>query len=400
MTLLQAQESEFRQYVGYLASDTLYGRLAGSAEDSLAATYIRQQLTAFGYQPLAEAGWQSFNYTMGRTASGKSQQSGQKVYSRNVTMMLPAGEQPAKESIVIGAHFDHIGMGGFGSRKPNTSAVHNGADDNASGVAMVLALAEALAKEKEQLQRNIVITMFSAEEQGLIGSKYFVEHIPEEAGKIVMMFNFDMVGRLDTAKQLQVHGSKTFVEAEQLFDAARNPDELQLQFFGGGYGPSDHTAFYAAKIPVLFFTTGVHYDYHTPEDDVDKINFEGMSSILHFVTPIVWQITNTEQAPTFQEAVDSAPVVRAPRKFKVTLGLIPDFNVVYEGPGMRADFVTEGKPAHKAGLKNGDVILEMNGVEIKNIDDYMQQLGIIEAGSAVNIKVKRGEEILFFTVQL
>jgi hypothetical protein len=392
--------NELRQHVGYLASDSLHGRLAGSVDDSLAATYIRQQLTDFGYQPLADDGWQPFDYLFDRFVRGQ-QKYGQKIYSRNVTMMLPAGEQPVKESIVIGAHFDHIGMGGigFGSRKSDTSAVHNGADDNASGVAMVLALAKTLARQKEQLKRNVVVTMFGAEEQGLIGSKYFVEHLPEEAGKIVMMFNFDMVGRLDTAKQLQVHGSKTFAEAERLFDATLNPDELQLQFFGGGYGPSDHTAFYAAKIPVLFFTTGVHYDYHTPEDDTDKINFEGMSSILHFVTPIVWQITNSEEAPTYQEAVDTKPV-RTPTKFKVTLGLIPDFNAVYEGPGMRADFVTEGKPAHKAGLKNGDVILEMNGVEIKNIDDYMQQLGIIEAGSAINVKVKRGEEILSFTVQL
>ncbi|MDR0295066.1 MAG: M20/M25/M40 family metallo-hydrolase [Prevotellaceae bacterium] len=397
--LLQAQESEFRQHIGYLASDSLHGRLVGSADDSLSATYIRRELAFFGYQPLAHNGWQSFNYTLGRAVSDQSQQ---KISSRNVTMMLPAGKQPATESIVLGAHFDHIGMGGknSGSRKPDTSAVHYGADDNASGVAMVLALAKELSDQKSQLQRNIVVVMFGAEEQGLIGAKHFIEHPPAEIGKIVMMFNFDMVGRLDSTKLLQVHGTKTFVEAEQLLNnVTLNRNELQLQLSGGGYGPSDHLAFYAAKIPVLYFTTGIHYDYHTPEDNIDKINFQGMTTILNFARSIVTQIAEAEEAPTFQEAGDSEPV-RTHGAFKVTLGLVPDFNAIYEGPGMRADFITEGKPAHKAGLKNGDIILEINGTEIKNIDDYMKQLGVLESGSTINVKVKRGEQILFFIVQL
>ena len=400
--LLQAQENVFRQHISYLASDSLHGRLAGSVDDSLTAVYLRQELTSFGYRPLANEGWQSFNFKRSKTVSEFLQQSGEKTYSRNVVMMLPAGKQPAEESIVIGAHFDHIGMGGksSGSRKPDTSAVHYGADDNASGVAMALALSKKLADQQAQLRRNIVVVMFGSEEQGIIGSKYFVEHPLEEAGKIVMMFNFDMVGRLDSNKLLQIHGTKTFVEAEQLLNhATLNHEELQFQFFAGGYGPSDHTAFYAAKIPILYFTTGIHYDYHTPEDGIDKINFQGMSTILDFVAPIVLQIAKAEQAPTFQHAGDSRSA-RTPGKFKITLGLIPDFNAVYEGPGMRADFITEGKPAHKAGLKNGDVILEMNGNEIKNIDDYMQQLGLIEAGSAINVKIKRGEEIMFFMVQV
>jgi hypothetical protein len=400
--LLKAQENEFRQYIGYLASDSLHGRLAGAIDDSLAATYIRQELASFGYQPLVQNGWQPFTYTINRMTSDASQPSGRKIYSRNVVMMLPAGEQPVQESIVIGAHFDHLGMGGksSGSRKPDTSAIHYGADDNASGVAMVLALAKKLTEHKEQLKRNIVIVMFGAEEQGLVGSKYFVQHPPEETGKIAMMFNFDMVGRLDSTKLLQIHGTKTFVDVEQLLNSvAQNRDELRFQFSGGGYGPSDHLAFYAAKIPVLFFTTGVHYDYHTPEDNIDSINFQGMVSVFHVVQPLVLQIASAKQAPVFQQAGDSEPA-RTSTRFKVTLGLVPDFNAVYEGPGMRADFITEGKPAHKAGLKNGDVILAINGTEIKNIDDYMRQLGLLEAGSAINVKVKRGEQILFFTVQL
>jgi hypothetical protein len=398
--LLQAQEEELRQYLNYLASDFLSGRLAGSVDDSLAATYIRRELATFGYQPLAGDGWQAFSYTIGRTDE-QLQQFSRKIYTRNVTMLLSTEQYYNNESIVIGAHFDHIGMGGknSGSRKPDTTAVHNGADDNASGVAMVLALAKALAGQKDQLRRNIVVVMFSAEEQGLIGAKHFVENIPAEAGKIVMMFNFDMVGRLDTSKQLQIHGTKTFVEAEQLLNIIANPDNLQLKFFGGGYGPSDHMAFYAANIPVLYFTTGIHYDYHTPDDDIAKINFQGMSAILHFVKPLILQIAGEQQAPTFQQAGDSEQV-RPSGKFKITLGLVPDFNAVYEGPGMRADFITEGKSAYKAGLKNGDVIMEINGVEIKNINDYMEQLGVLEPRSAINVKVKRKDEILFFTVQL
>ncbi|MCL2098274.1 MAG: M20/M25/M40 family metallo-hydrolase [Bacteroidales bacterium] len=400
--LLQAQENEFRQHVAYLASDSLQGRLAGSAGDSLAATYIRQELAAAGYQPLAENGWQSFSYTIGKSISGQSQQSAKKIYSRNVVMMLPAKKEPTEESIVIGAHFDHIGMGGKSStsRKRDITAIHYGADDNASGVAMVLALAKDLAERKEQLRRNIVVVMFGAEEQGLIGAKHFVENPPKEAGKIVMMFNFDMVGRLDSTKLLQIHGAKTFVEAEELLNSAMlNHNELRFQFIGGGYGPSDHLAFYTAKIPVLYFTTGIHYDYHTPDDNIANINYQGMSAVFHFTKPLVLQIAKAEQSPTFREAGGSEQA-RTPERFKVTLGLVPDFNAVYEGPGMRADFITEGKPAHKAGLKNGDVIIEVNGVEIKNIDDYMQQLATLEAGVAIPVKVKRGEEILFFSVQL
>ncbi len=395
--VVQAQESDFRKHIGYLASDSLHGRLAGSADDSLTAVYLRQELQTSGYQALTDNGWQVFGYT-----AGKRQGQPHQVNTRNVVMWLPATPHPAKESIVIGAHFDHLGMGGIdsGSRKPDTIAVHNGADDNASGVAMVLNLAKILAIQQKKLKRNIIVVFFGAEEQGIIGSKYFVEHRPDKAGQITMMFNFDMVGRLDTAKHLQINGTKTFVDAETLLRTKQfNQEGLQLQFSGGGYGPSDHMAFYAAGIPVLFFTSGVHYDYHTPKDDIDKINFPGMKLIADYALQVILNIASAAKAPVFQQAGDNAPV-RTHGKFKVTLGLVPDFNAVYEGPGMRADFITEGKPAHKAGLKNGDVILEINGNEIKNIEDYMQQLGLLDAGSTVNLKIKRGEQIMFFTVQL
>ncbi len=394
--VLTAQEYSFEKYINYLAADSLQGRLAGSREDSLSANYIRRQIISFGYEVLENEGFQCFNYTV-----GKMQGNPHTVNTCNVVAILKAN-QKATESIVLGAHFDHLGMGGegSGSRRPDTAAVHNGADDNASGVAMVLELAKALAKEKEHLQRNIVVVFFGAEEQGIIGSKHFVSHLPEGVGRVVMMFNFDMVGRLDSAKTLQINGTKTFVGAEELLSRKDyNPAGLQFRFSGGGYGPSDHTAFYAAKIPVLYFTTGVHYDYHTPADDIDKINFAGMTVVTDYTKSIIENIATATTAPVFRQAGDSEPT-RSHGKFKVTLGLVPDFNGVYEGPGMRADFVTEGKPAYKAGLKNGDIILAINGIEIKNIEDYMKILGTLVAGTTANVKIKRSEEELFFMVQL
>ncbi|MDR3246844.1 MAG: M20/M25/M40 family metallo-hydrolase [Prevotellaceae bacterium] len=280
---------DFLRHLNYLASDSMQGRLPGSHHDSLAATYIRSELLAYGYKPLFENGRQQFPCDA---------QSG---FSHNVVMLyMPDNGTPATETIVLGAHFDHVGHGEYGRRGGSFGEIYNGADDNASGVAMMLELAKKLAGNAETSKRNIMAVAFSAEEQGLVGSEYFVRHVPPQAQHIVLMVNFDMVGRLDSLRNFYIGGIGTFAQADSMLHAAPNPDSLRLNFAYSGTGPSDHTSFYDQDIPILFLFTGLHDDYHTPADDVEKINIHGMHAIARFVEPIIqWAVTSTEP-PVFQ----------------------------------------------------------------------------------------------------
>jgi hypothetical protein len=284
---LLAQDYDFSPHLNYLASDSLQGRLAGSRYDSLAAVYIRSTLLNNGYAPLCKDGWQPFSYTY---SEKRGKEPAQEITRscRNVVMILtPYDTSAHAETIVLGAHFDHLGLGGWGSRRRDTVAVHNGADDNASGVAMILELAKKIAQYPAPLKKNVIITAFDSEEQGLFGSKHFVKNIPPHIGNIVLMINFDMVGRLDSLRHLYIDGVGTFAGADSLLHTIPNHDSLTLTLSQSGIGRSDHTSFYKANIPVLFFHTGEHADYHTPDDDIDKINLPGMQSIAHFADSLV-----------------------------------------------------------------------------------------------------------------
>jgi hypothetical protein len=298
VSLPPVQDYDFSQHLHYLASDSLQGRLSGSRYDSLAAAYIRAKLLEYGYAPLCEDGWQSFEYKAIKRTTNKQETR----FSRNVVMIrTPYDTSACAETVVLGAHFDHLGLGGWGSRRRDTVAVHNGADDNASGVAMVLELAKKIAQYSAPLKMNVVIAAFDAEEQGLLGSKHFVKNLPAHTGKIVFMINFDMVGRLDTLRRLEIEGLKSFAGADSLFYTLPNPDSLTFFFSPHIKWNSDHAPFYGAGIPVLFFHTGLHADYHTPDDDVDKINLPGMYAIAHFADSLVrWAVT-TEKPPVFQQ---------------------------------------------------------------------------------------------------
>ena len=382
---LLAQETAFRKHIDYLASDALLGRQPGTAGDTLAAVYICETLWSYGYKPMVNEGLQPFRVR-------------DSLWTFNVAMLWQ-GSDPAynQECIVIGAHYDHLGLGGPGkSRQPDTLAIHPGADDNASGVAMMLEIAKHLAGQNPK--RTIIAAAFGAEELGIVGSKYFIEHFPDSLPKPVIMFNFDMVGRLNEKKTLEINGTGTFTGAEDVLLAAPNPDSLQFAMVPGGFGPSDHTAFYGNNIPVLYFSTGVHYDYHAPTDNIEKINFSGMEKVHDYILHVVQTITDAPSAPEYQK-VGNESTTTAPA-FKVTLGIIPDFNNIYEGEGMRADFITAGKPADKAGMKNGDIIVQIGDKAVHNIQDYMERLAELKAGETVTVKIKRGEEILTLTVNL
>lgn len=319
--------------------------------------------------------------------------------SENVVAMLTGTDENLKdEYVVVGAHFDHLGMGGAGSgsRAVDTVAIHNGADDNASGVATILELAQKLASEKQH-KRSIIFAAFGAEEMGLVGSKAFTQNSPVDLERVVAMFNFDMVGRLDTVNNsLSIGGTKTAKETEDILNKLNSG--FQLAFFEEGVGPSDHASFYLQSIPVFFISTGAHSDYHTPNDDADLIHFNGLKKVADFGLALINEVTNRDEKLTFQEAGAKFQRSRGGR-FKVTLGIMPDYAGM-EKRGMRIDAVTKGKPADKGGMKKGDIIIAIDGKKVGNIYDYMNRLQTLEAGQTISVDVLRNNKETILIIQL
>ena len=304
------------------------------------------------------------------------------------------------EFVVIGAHFDHLGMGGIGSgsRVPDTIAVHHGADDNASGVAAVIELARRFSFYKDSLKRTLVFICFSAEEEGLLGSKFFTEHPLFDLKQVEAMVNLDMVGRLREDRSLQVHGTGTSLESNRILNTFNRDSAFVYALSPEGYGPSDHSSFYAKDIPVFFFTTGAHMDYHTPGDTYEGINFDGLKKVSDFVYKIALDLDREPARLSFREA---GPKTQESGRYrlKVTLGIMPDFTST-TNDGLRADFVTPGKPAFKAGMLKGDVIVAINGKTINNIQDYMYRMSKITQGETVNVEVMRKGKKEVLIVQL
>ena len=307
-----------------------------------------------------------------------------------------------KPYIVVGAHFDHLGMGGVnsGSRQPNTKSIHPGADDNASGVAALLEIAERLQYSKDSLEKNFLFVAFGAEEKGLLGSKHFVEHLPVPKEKIALMINLDMLGRMKPDNSLQVGGVGTFDYAERLLNE-QNTDSLNLGINTEGYGPSDHAAFYSASIPVLFFSTGAHLDYHTAADTAGALNYERMTLATQYIASVAMEVASTDSLYTFREAGPMNPQeqYKHGERYKVTLGIMPDFSGVVK-KGLRADVVIKGKPAYKAGMKNGDIIVAINSKPVKDIYEYMTLLGDLKPGQTITVDVLRNDKKEVLLVQL
>ncbi|WP_346860936.1 M20/M25/M40 family metallo-hydrolase [uncultured Draconibacterium sp.] len=319
--------------------------------------------------------------------------------TQNVVAMIRGSDENLKdEYLVLGGHYDHLGMGGpgSGSRAVDTVAVHNGADDNASGVSAVIQLAEKIAAEGNP-KRSLIFVAFGAEEMGLVGSKAFTAEAPVASEKMVAMFNFDMVGRLDSASEaLSIGGTQTAKETEQLLNDL-NPG-FQLAFSGEGVGPSDHASFYLQNIPVFFISTGAHSDYHTPQDDTELINFEGAKKVMDYSYALVENVANRDSALTFQEAGAKFQRSRGGR-FKVTLGVMPDFAGL-EKRGMRIDGVTKGKPAYNGGMLKGDIITAIDGKKVGNIYEYMSRLKTLEAGETITVDVLRDDKPTVLIIQL
>lgn len=322
--------------------------------------------------------------------------------TRNVVALLNGSDpQLADQYIVIGSHYDHLGYGGpgSGSRRPNENAIHNGADDNASGVAANIEIIERLSLNKEKIRRSIIFAAFGAEEMGLIGSKEFVENLPVEKDKIVCMFNFDMLGRLDSNDTgLAVGGTGTAKEFDDMLEETLKSSPLEIKKTPEGYGPSDHASFYANDIPVLFFFTGAHEDYHTPDDDAEKINYIGEKLIADFAYDLVVDIANSDEALTYQEAGPKTQQSSRP-KFKVTLGIMPDVAST-DIQGLKAEAVIEGRPAYNAGMQKGDIIVAMEGKPVGDIYEYMARLADFKPGQRISVEVLRDGKTKILIVEL
>ncbi len=321
-----------------------------------------------------------------------------KVETENILAFIE-GNELKDEIIVLGAHWDHLGFGGpsSGSRMPDTVAVHYGADDNASGVAGIIEIAEKLATQKD-LKRSVLIMAFGAEEMGLLGSNYFVENPLFELKQLKAMVNIDMIGRLKKDNSLMIGGTGTSPESENILNSLNTDSTFAISMQQEGFGPSDHASFYAKDIPVFFLSSGAHPDYHTPFDTPDKINLEGTKSIADYTYNLMLNLINREENLTFKEA---GPKQRAngSRRYKITLGIMPNFTST-ENNGLGVDAVSKGGPAEAAGMKRGDRIVAINGMPVSNIYEYMSRLKKLEASTTATVDVIRNNEKVVLLVNL
>lgn len=342
------------------------------------------------------------SFLLPAAVSGQAEILKNKVKTQNVVALLEGNDPILKdEYIVLGAHYDHLGFGGpgSGSRRPDTLAVHNGADDNASGVAGVLEVVEQLASQKKKLKRSLLVIMFGAEEMGTLGSKYFTNYPLIDLSKIKFMFNLDMIGRLDQDyKALTVSGTGTAAGLEEMVESQAKAHQVKVKLSPEGFGPSDHASFYAKDIPVLMFFTGVHDDYHTPNDDTEFINFEGEKTVADFVSDLIFEVSNLKESLAFQEAGPKTQPT-GQRRFKVTLGVMPDHSAT-DIKGMRVDLVIKDRPADRAGMKKGDIIISMESKPVNDIYEYMNRLSDFKSGQRISVEVIRDGKKEILIVEL
>lgn len=371
--------------ISFLASDSLAGRETGTPEELIAADYLQKRMEDIGLQPKGNTGtyFQTFTFkpktdphSEVQFASGDSTITG--------TNVIGYIDNQAAKTVIIGAHYDHLGLGGAGSLYAEGEAVHNGADDNASGVGVMLMLAEKL---KDSISgSNYLFIAFSGEEMGLLGSNYFSKNPTIDFKKANYMINMDMVGRLRENKTLSISGTGTAPIWNQVLNST-NPG-FKLVLNESGMGPSDHTSFYLQDIPVLHFFTGQHEDYHKPSDDSEKLNYEGMQMIGSYILNVISELDDDEKLAFRTTKNESGDVPR----FKVALGVMPDY--LFDGKGMRIDGVTEDRPAAAAGLQKGDIVIQLGDSLVVDMMSYMRALSGFEEGNSTKVLVDRdGEKV-------
>ena len=399
-------------------SHKLAARILGAADAGLSDfTKVADARTSAG-SPLREP-------IKGRTLGLDVNVNRRESPSFNIVGILPGSDPKLKnEVIILGAHYDHLGRGGEGSLAPREGDIHHGADDNASGTAGLIELARRLSTQSPKPRRTIVFIAFSGEEEGLLGSNYYVNHPVLPLANTIAMINMDMIGRLKdrnlivggigTASEwrntiqslnfksnqmaslsLPASASNGSIKTPGLPSPARldtdpSAADFNLTLNEDGFGPSDHSSFYGKQIPVLFFWTGTHNDYHKPSDTSDKINYEGEARIVSFVERIIRDLDKSDRRPTY--AVAKSDSQGRSSGFRVYLGTIP--NYADSNDGLLLDGVRDASPAAKAGLKAGDKIVKIAGHDVKNVYDYTYALGEMKGGQEYEIEVMRGTERL------
>ena len=381
-------QNQIKDDVIFLSSDSLEGRKTGTQGEIKAGEYIKKRFIKLGLQPLKNNNYfQNFNFkpktNPHQEISFSNQKNDSTITGKNIIGYI---DNQAKKTIIIGAHYDHLGYGKENSlHRGEKNLIHNGADDNASGVAMMIDLASKLRVANKN--NNYLFIAFSGEEIGLLGSNYYTKNAIIKMSNINYMINMDMVGRLNEDTALAIYGLGTSPIFKQTINA--NNTKFKIIQKESGVGPSDHTSFYLNDIPVLHFFTGQHEDYHKPSDDYDKINFEGMDIISNYIFDIISDLNDNEKL-SFTKTINESEEV--PR-FKVALGVVPDY--LFDGEGMRIDGVTENRPAQIAGLLKGDVVIKIGEYDVKNMRGYMKALSKFEKGNTTTVSINRkGDKII------
>jgi hypothetical protein len=378
--------------IKFLTAERLEGRATGSPGADSAATYLARRFSEVGLQPAAGGWFQSF--TVGRNAPARQTKAGT-IVGKNVIGILP-GRDPVlrNQTVVLGAHYDHLGLGGFGSLDPDSSGrVHNGADDNASGVAGLIQVAARLAASPPA--RTVVFIAFSGEELGLLGSAHYVKQPIYPLSGTLAMVNLDMVGRLRNGR-LIVYGARSAKEFPALLDSLNWYAGFDLKAQGDGYGPSDQSSFYAAKRPVLHLFTDLHEDYHRTSDDWQKVNLDGLKRVADFTLGLVTALANRTRPLSFQDLPapmpthTSASPVATPG-YGAYLGTVPDMTGA--PGGVRLVGVRAGSPAEKAGLRGDDIITRIGNIETPDLQAMTDALRSHRPGETVEIVVRRGAAV-------
>ena len=331
----------------------------------------------------------------GIKATGEVEIASKDIIARNVVGFLPGKGSLAEEYVVVGAHYDHVGMGGVGSLAPGTVAVHNGADDNGSGTTTLLEVARYLSKDQSPNRRGIIFIAFSGEERGLLGSKHYVRSPRWPLEKTVTMVNMDMVGRLNEGA-ITVYGTGTAEGFDSLMDKLNEASKFRMDKQPAGFGPSDHSSFYEFDIPVFHFFTGLHNDYHRPSDDADKVNVEGMREIADMVDRLVVDLATRPERPKLLKISDVADVGRANARPRVTLGIQMDTN----SEAVLVQEVAAGSGAANAGVMPGDKITKIGDTVVANAREMRRALSSKKPGDTIEVTVQRGSEEVKLQVKL
>jgi hypothetical protein len=395
---LAPDSSRIAADIAHLASDALEGRGTGTPGFDSASSYVAKRYAALGLRALTPGYFQPFTARSAMLAHSNGQRAA--LPTRNVVALLP-GLDPALRGqvIVVGAHLDHLGRSPFGALDLEAKdAIRNGADDNASGSAAVLELARLFAANPTR--RSLLFLNFSGEELGLLGSQYFVDHAPVPVDSMVAMLNFDMVGRL-SGDSLIVYGVATARELPALIDSANTAVNLHVRGLGDGFGPSDHSSFFAKNVPVLHFFTNTHADYHRATDDARLVNAAGTARVVALAEGVIRGIDARPSRLTFVRSTTPPAVAgaRATQGSNVYLGSIPDMAAA-DSTGLRLTGVRAGSPADSAGLKAGDIVVEFDGKAVTDLQTYSDALYARRPGDEVDVVVVRGSERLRLRVRL